>query len=58
MREEAAFLASIDPRIPLHLSRYFPCYQYDAPATPKEILYRLRDIARESLERVNLGNIH
>ena len=58
MREEAAFLASIDPRIPLHLSRYFPCYQYDAPATPKEILYRLRDIAKESLERVKLGNIH
>ncbi len=58
MRREAAFLASIDPRIPLHLSYYFPCYQYDAPATSKETLYRLRDVAKESLERVNLGNIH
>ncbi len=58
MRREATFLASIDPRIPLHLSRYFPCYQYDAPATSKETLYRLRDIAKESLERVRLGNIH
>ena len=58
MRQQAAFLASIDPKIPLHLSRYFPCYQYHAPATPKETLFRLKEVAEEALERVSLGNIH
>lgn len=57
MRREAAFLASLDPDLPLHLSRYFPCYQFDAPATPPGTLLRLRDIAEESLRRVVLGNI-
>lgn len=57
MRQEAAFLASIDPGLPLHLSRYFPCYQFDAPATPKETMIRLQGIARQSLERVILGNL-
>ncbi|NLA81914.1 MAG: radical SAM protein, partial [Clostridiaceae bacterium] len=57
MKKEAAFLASLDPDIPLHLSRYFPCYQYDAAATPRQTLYRLRDLASQSLNRVLLGNI-
>ncbi len=57
MRREAEFLASLDPALPLHLSRYFPCYHFDAPATPLEKLYRLRDIAGESLQHIVLGNI-
>ena len=57
MRDEVSFLASIDSKIPLHLSRYFPCYEYHAPATSKETMYRLRDIAEQSLERVLLGNM-
>ncbi|HZK42481.1 MAG TPA: radical SAM protein, partial [Clostridia bacterium] len=57
MKKEAAFLASLDPDIPLHLSRYFPCYQYDAAATPRQTLYQLRDLASQSLNRVLLGNI-
>ena len=58
MREEAAFLAAIDPAMPLHLSRYFPCYEYHAPATAIQTMYRLQGVANESLERVVLGNIH
>ncbi|MDD3540951.1 MAG: radical SAM protein [Eubacteriales bacterium] len=58
MREEAAFLAAIDPAMPLHLSRYFPCYEYHAPATAIQTMYRLQGVAKESLERVVLGNIH
>ena len=58
MREEAAFLAAIDPAMPLHLSRYFPCYEYHAPATAIQTMYRLQRVAKESLERVVLGNIH
>lgn len=58
IREEAAFLAAIDPAMPLHLSRYFPCYEYHAPATAIQTMYRLQGVAKESLERVVLGNIH
>lgn len=57
MKREARFLASLDPNLPLHLSRYFPCYQYEAPATSYQTLYRLGDLARQSLNRVLLGNI-
>ena len=57
MKREAEFLASLDPALPLHLSRYFPCYQYDVPATPKETLFRLKGIAGDYLERVLLGNV-
>ena len=35
LEEEAAWLASVDPDIPLHLPRFFPQYRYiDCPATP------------------------
>ena len=57
MDREAAYLASIDQDIVLHLSRYFPCWQYDVPATPRETLFRLRDIAKKHLPYVFLGNI-
>lgn len=57
MKEETAFLASLDPGIPLHLSRYFPCYQYDAPMTPEKTLFDLRDLARKALDHVHLGNL-
>ncbi len=57
MEREAIFLASIDRGIVLHLSRYFPCWQYDVPTTPKKTLVKLRDIALQHLDHVLLGNI-
>jgi len=57
MEREAAYLASVNRDIVLHLSRYFPCWQYDVPATPRETLYRLCDIAKKYLPYVVLGNI-
>ncbi len=57
MEREAAYLASVNREIVLHLSRYFPCWQYDVPATPRQTLYRLRDIAKKYLPFVFLGNI-
>lgn len=54
----AKWLASIDPAIPLHLSRFFPRHRYtDKMPTPKETLYRLADIARQYLTHVFIGNI-
>lgn len=57
MEREAAYLASINRGIVLHLSRYFPCWQYNVPATPRKTLYKLRDIAEKHLPFIVLGNI-
>jgi pyruvate formate lyase activating enzyme len=52
------FLAETDPEIPLHLSRYFPSYRYDAPPTGEEALLAAYRVARERLPYVYVGNIH
>jgi pyruvate formate lyase activating enzyme len=43
--------------VPLHFSRYFPCYKMTLPPTPKETLVRAEKIARKKLKYVYLGNI-
>lgn len=53
----AKWLSSIDDRIPLHLTRYFPRYKMTLPPTPKETLFKLREIAKKYLMYVYLGNI-
>lgn len=42
---------------PFHLSRYFPMFKRDDPATPPDTLYRLSDIASKNLNYVYSGNI-
>ena len=42
---------------PLHLSRYFPHYELNAPPTSVEKLKKLYAIARENLHHVYLGNV-
>ena len=57
VRALAQWLASIDPEIPLHLSRFFPRYRMtDRPPAPVERVYRLTDEAREYLHFVYTGN--
>lgn len=57
MEREAAWLAAIDPDIPLHVSRFFPRYNMrDAQPTPVSSVYRLRDVAAERLHYVYAGN--
>lgn len=57
MRELTAWLASISPEIPLHLSRFFPRHlMRDMPPTPVERVYRLADVARERLKYVYTCN--
>lgn len=51
------WIASLDPAIPLHLSRYFPQYKFDLPSTPLETMTRARAIARSRLKYVYLGNL-
>lgn len=58
MASLSQWLAAVRPDIPLHLSRFFPRYHYkDKSPTPAETLYRLRDIAKQHLKYVYLGNI-
>ncbi|MCL2496293.1 MAG: AmmeMemoRadiSam system radical SAM enzyme [Clostridiales bacterium] len=57
MRELCQWLAGISYDIPLHISRFFPAYQWqDIPPTPLQTIYRLTDIAREYLQYVYTGN--
>ena len=53
----AEMLSEIDPKIPLHLSRYFPNYKYEEKATSIEFMYEALDIALKYLDTVYLGNI-
>ena len=57
MEEEAAWIASIDPGIPLHVSRFFPRYKMeDAAATDVGSVYSLAEAARRHLKYVYTGN--
>ncbi|MCP4650193.1 MAG: AmmeMemoRadiSam system radical SAM enzyme [PVC group bacterium] len=42
---------------PLHLSRYFPCFELNIPPTSLETLKRAEYIAKKKLKYVYLGNI-
>jgi pyruvate formate lyase activating enzyme len=42
--------------VPLHLSKYFPRYKRDNPATSQKTLTRLFEIALKNLDHVYMGN--
>jgi pyruvate formate lyase activating enzyme len=53
----AEFLGSINKDIPLHLSRYFPTYKMDNPATDIGFMRKAGEAAKKHLSRVSLGNV-
>ncbi len=53
----AEWLAKLSPDIPLHISRYRPAHNWNAPPTPAPLLRRFAAIAGERLRRVHLGNL-
>ncbi len=58
MRELAAWVASVDRAIPLHVTRFFPRHRMrDAEPTDRALLSRLADAAREKLDTVLVGNV-
>ncbi len=58
MRSMAEWIAgNAGRKIPLHISRYFPMYLRDTPATPSETILRLKEIAAEYLDFVYTGNM-
>lgn len=54
----SAWVASIRPDIPLHITRFFPRWKIqDRDATPVKKIYRLAEIARRHLQYVHEGNV-
>ena len=57
MRALSTWLASINPEIPLHISRFFPRHRMqDRLSTPVPVVYHLAEVARERLRYVYTGN--
>lgn len=58
MAREAAWLASLNPSIPLHITRFRPSYQMlDREPTPPETIRELAQVAKEHLLSVHVGNM-
>ncbi len=52
------FTAKCDPKMPLHITRFFPAGDMrDKSPTDISLLYRLCDTAKQKLENVFLGNV-
>ena len=55
--EAARWLAGLDRGIPLHITRFFPCYKMlNAEPTPVETIYSFANEARSYLDFVTCGN--
>ena len=53
----AAWLASLNPGIPYHITRFFPCHHLqDRPATPPAAVHQLAATARRHHKHVYVGN--
>ncbi len=57
MKEIIDFISSVDRNIPWHISRYYPNYRYDAPATDIDFMMKVFDEAVKKLSSVYCGNI-
>lgn len=58
VEKAARWLAGLDPEIPYHLSRFFPCHlMNDRGPTPLDTLEKLAERARRHLRHVYLGNV-
>ena len=57
MEREAAWIAGIDPDIPLHITRYFPRHKMAEPPTRISLMRELKSVAERHLNRVLLGNV-
>ncbi len=57
MKEIIDFISSIDKNIPWHISRYYPNYRYNSPATDIDLMMKVCDQAVKKLSYVYCGNI-
>lgn len=52
-----SWLASVNPAIPIHFSRYHPDYKFNVPETRKPFLRKARTIALRKLDYAYVGNV-
>ncbi|MFO7814685.1 MAG: AmmeMemoRadiSam system radical SAM enzyme [Halanaerobiales bacterium] len=57
LEELFEWISNLNPNIPLHLSRYFPNYKMEQPATPEKTMKAAYDLAKKYLNYVYIGNI-
>lgn len=58
IRMIAASIASVNPKIPYHISRYFPNFKMSEKATDLSFMMDAKKIAEEYLDHVYLGNVN
>ncbi len=57
-REECSWLGSLDPDVPLHITRYFPApFERGSAPTDVDLMKRFSTIAKEHLNNVHIGNV-
>ncbi len=57
VKENVERLAEINPDIPIHFTRYFPAYLFNAPPTGIERLERAVELAKKELSYAYIGNV-
>lgn len=57
LEREFEWLSSISKDIPIHLTRYYPSYNFDEPATDINFLEKVYSLGKKYLNYVYLGNI-
>lgn len=57
IHELSSWIASINRDMPLHLSRYYPSYRFEAPPTPLSTVLNCLKEAKEHLSYVYPGNL-
>lgn len=57
VEELSRWISSINRDMPLHLTRYFPSYKFDVPATPVSTILNSVEVSRKYLNYVYPGNL-
>jgi pyruvate formate lyase activating enzyme len=58
MEQLSSWLATVNPEIPYHISRFFPRFEMqDRGPTPVDTIYRLAEVAKRHLKYVYAGNV-
>ena len=57
IRRFVDWVATINPAIPVHFSRYYPQHKFELPPTPVATMEHIRNVALDKLQYVYLGNL-
>ncbi len=57
LEEMGRWLGGMNKNIPLHLSRYYPAYKMNRPATSVQVLMEAKGLMKKYLNHVYIGNV-